>query len=302
MTLQQLRDFLAVTEHGSFRAAARFQGVSQAGLTNSLKALETHLGTALLTRSGRGVQVTPAGELLKARARLIHAEAHRATVELRALRDDQQGPIQVGFSPTPSALLLPQVIPHFLALYPRAELRIVDGLFEHLMPAVRQGQLDFAVLSLPHAGLGGDVKAQALMQTAMVVVGRQGHPLAKATRLQALAGQSWILMGPPGAPGGTVIRMFTEAGLAAPHIAVVCDSFIQVTALMFESDYLALLPRMVLERGLLGQHVVAIAVAETARSHDIALVQRAEVPLTPMAGALAAMLLSCARSVGQLAR
>ena len=71
---------------------------------------------------------------------------------------------------------------------------------------------------------------------------------------------------------------------------------------MFESDYLALLPRMVLERGLLGQHVVAIAVAETARSHDIALVQRAEVPLTPMAGALASMLLSCARSIGQLAR
>ena len=58
MTLQQLRDFLAVIEHGSFRAAARFQGVSQAGLTNSLKALEAHVGTALLTRSGRGVQVT----------------------------------------------------------------------------------------------------------------------------------------------------------------------------------------------------------------------------------------------------
>ena len=78
MTLQQLRDFLAVIEHGSFRAAARFQDVSQAGLTNSLKALEAHLGTALLTRSGRGVQVTPAGEMLKARARLIHAERRSA--------------------------------------------------------------------------------------------------------------------------------------------------------------------------------------------------------------------------------
>lgn len=300
--MQQLRDFLAVIEHGSFRAASRFQGVSQAGLTNSLKALEAHLGAALLTRSGRGVQVTPAGEMLKARAKLINAEAHRATAELRALNDDQQGPIQIGFSPTPSALLLPQVIPHFLALFPRAELRIVDGLFEHLIPAVRQGQLDFAVLSLPHTGLGTDLKAQSLMQTAMVVVGRRGHPLAKAGSLQALSSQSWVLMGPPGAPGGTVIRMFAEAGLAAPHIAVVCDSFIQVTALMFESDYLALLPRMVLERGLLGRHVVEIAVVETARSYDIALVQRTEVPLTPMANALSSMLLSCARSVGQLAR
>ena len=110
---------------------------------------------------------------------------------MRSLRDDQQGPIRVGFSPTPSALLLPQVVPHFLALFPRAELRIVDGLFEHLMPAVRQGQLDFAVLSLPHVSLGSDIKAQALMQTAMVwsggkVIRKQKPPACKS--LQASHG------------------------------------------------------------------------------------------------------------------
>ncbi len=173
MTLQQLRDFLVVIEHGSFRAAARHQNVSQAGLTNSLKSLEASLGNALLLRSGRGVQLTRAGELLRARALLITAEAHRASAELRALADDQQGPIRVGFSPTPSALLLPQVVPDFLARFPRAELRLVDGLFERLMPAVRQGQLDFAVLSLPEVGTGGDVRSQVLMKTAMAVVGRK---------------------------------------------------------------------------------------------------------------------------------
>lgn len=302
MTLQQLRDFLAVTEHGSFRSAARFLGVSQAGLTNSLKALESSLGTVLLARSGRGVHVTPAGEMLKARASLIDAEAHRAAAELGALSEDQQGPVRVGFSPTPSALLLPLVVPLFRARFPRGELRLVGGLFERLLPAIRQGQLDFAVLSLPEVGVGHGIRSQVLMKTAMAVVGRSGHPLAGATRLEELVDQEWIMMGPAGAPGGTAIRMFTEAGLPSPRIALVCDSFTQVSALISGDNYLALMPRMTLERGLLGQHVAEIRVQERARDYDVALVQRSEVPLTPMANALAAMLTSCARSIGQVTR
>lgn len=300
VTLQQLRDFLAVTEHGSFRSAARFLGVSQAGLTNSVKALESSLGTVLPARSGRGVHVTAAGEMLQARASLIDAEAQRAAAELGALGEAQQGPVRVGFSPTPSALLLPLVVPQFRARYPRGELRLVGGLFERLLPAVRQGQLDFAVLSLPEVGVGHGVRSQGLMKTEMAVVARSGHPLAHATRLDELVDQEWILMGPAGAPGGTAICMFTQAGLASPRIALVCDSFTQVSSLISGTDYLALMPRLMLERGLLGQHVAEIHVRERARDYDVALVQRSEVPLTPMANALAAMLTSCARSVGLL--
>jgi LysR family transcriptional regulator, regulator of abg operon len=300
VTLQQLRDFLAVTEHGSFRSAARVLGVSQAGLTNSLKSLESSVGAVLLARSGRGVNLTPAGEMLRVRASLIDAEAQRAAAELGAVAEQYHGPVRLGFSPTPSALLLPAVVPLFRARYPGAELRLVGGLFERLLPAVREGQLDFAVISLPEVGVGHGIHAHTLMKADLAVVGRLGHPLAGARRLGDLAEQEWILMGPPGAPGGTVVRMFAEAGLASPRIALVCDSLTQVGALLLDSDYLALLPRMMLERGLLRRNVAEIRVQESARPQDVALVRRSEVPLTPMANALAAMLTSCARSLGQV--
>lgn len=296
MTLQQLRDFLAVLEHGSFRGAARFSGVSQAGLTNSLKALEGSLGIALLVRSGRGVQATPSGERLRTRALLIDAEAQRAAHELSG----DEGPVRVGFSPTPSALLMPMVVPHFRARFPRADLRLMGGLFERLLPAVRHGQLDFAVISLPDAGVSHGMKSQVLMKTEMAVVARRGHPLERARRLEDLALQEWVLMGPAGVPGGTVIRFFQENGLPPPRVAVVCDSFTQVTSLLGGTEYLALMPRLVLERHLLGRNVTEIPIRERARSYDVALVQRSEVPLTPTAVALAAMLISCARSIGQV--
>jgi len=57
MTLQQLRGFLAIVEYGSFRRAARELGLSQAGLTNSLQALEASLSVRLMSRSAQGVNL-----------------------------------------------------------------------------------------------------------------------------------------------------------------------------------------------------------------------------------------------------
>lgn len=50
MTLQQLRDFVAVVTHGGYRPAARVLDVAQAGLTKSIARLEQAYGVALLDR------------------------------------------------------------------------------------------------------------------------------------------------------------------------------------------------------------------------------------------------------------
>src|SRR3546814_15010872 len=62
MTLQQLRDFIAVIEHGGFRAAARPLNVSQGGLTKSLARLEDDPGVCQLARDAKGLAPTDTGE------------------------------------------------------------------------------------------------------------------------------------------------------------------------------------------------------------------------------------------------
>ena len=111
MTLQQLRAFLAVVEHGSFRAAARALSVSQAGLTQRVQELEATLGRALLLRSARGASLTDAGLRLRERALLIDAEARLALEDAPTGGGHDEGTLRIGVGPTPTALLLPRVVP-----------------------------------------------------------------------------------------------------------------------------------------------------------------------------------------------
>src|SRR3546814_8950832 len=80
LTLDQIRTFVAVAEHGSFRAgAARLRRV-QSGVSASIANLEAQLGIALFDRSGHRPALTPQGHALLANARdiLLRVDAMRA--------------------------------------------------------------------------------------------------------------------------------------------------------------------------------------------------------------------------------
>ncbi|MBC7286228.1 LysR family transcriptional regulator, partial [Hoeflea sp.] len=71
MDLRQLRYFQAIAETGSISAASQRLNVAQPALSLHLRNMEEHLGTRLVLRGPRGVQLTEAGEMLRARARRL---------------------------------------------------------------------------------------------------------------------------------------------------------------------------------------------------------------------------------------
>lgn len=301
MTLQQLRAFLAIVEFGSFRRAARELGLSQAGLTNSLQALEAGLGVSLLQRSAQGVALTADGKRLLARAQLIDREARRAVDEAQHASGAAGGTLHVGLGPTPTAVLLHLVVPDFHARFPTVKLKLVSGFYEQLRPALLQGLIELAVTALPDEGPGPGLKSKALFKSDLVVVCRPSHPRAAARSLRELADCEWILLGSPGGPGGTITRFHADQGLPAPRVAATCESFTQLAALLGGTDWLALLPAVMVERGLLGTQVVQIRLKERAHRFNNCVVHRTEPPLTPAAAAFAAMCESCARIVARVA-
>ena len=203
MTLQQLRAFLAVAESGSFRQAARGLGVSQAGLTGSLQALEAALGLRLLERSTRGARLSAAGRQLLPRARLIAQETQRIRDEALQSRGAAGATLQVGLGPTPTAVLLQRVVPDFHARFPAVRLKLLSGFYEHLQPALQQGLIELAVTALPDEGVGPGLAARPLFRSELVAIGRTGHPAASARSLRELSECEWVLIGSPGGPGGT---------------------------------------------------------------------------------------------------
>lgn len=299
MTLQQLKDFLAVLHHGSFRGAARSLGVSQAGLTNSVRALESSLGAPLMRRTAQGLELTDIGERVRARAVLIDAEARRTFNEVAQWRTtSERHLLRVGLSPT-CAVLLPRVAQDFQARHPACELHLGEGLYDRLIPDVLQGVLDFACLAV-HVPLDRTLVQRSMLQTSLAVVGRADHPLRGATRLAELVGQRWVLLGPRGGPGATVLRYFEHEGLPAPEATIRCDSFIQLAAVLSGTDDLALVPRLVLRSGFLSAALAEIPVLPAPPRYDLSLVHRAEVPLTAAATTLASMLVSYARTLRHL--
>ena len=91
MTLNQLRNVVAIAERGSLRSAARFLGVTQPAITRSIRELEHELGVTLFERHASGMALTAMGQVLVRRATSIQSEVGRVHSELAQLKGNQVG-------------------------------------------------------------------------------------------------------------------------------------------------------------------------------------------------------------------
>ncbi len=73
ISVRQLHYFMALVKAGSFSRAAEVVGVTQSTLSAAIQSLEAELGVTLIDRSGRRMQLLPAGEDFLERARTIVA-------------------------------------------------------------------------------------------------------------------------------------------------------------------------------------------------------------------------------------
>src|SRR5689334_19767564 len=94
--LRHLRHFLVVAEEGHVSRAARRLHVAQPALSRSLRQLEAAVGTALLHRHARGVDLTAAGEALLPKARAAVAAADDALEPLDTTESAQDGVVRLG--------------------------------------------------------------------------------------------------------------------------------------------------------------------------------------------------------------
>jgi DNA-binding transcriptional LysR family regulator len=288
MTLQQVLDFLAVAQHGSVHAAARATGQTQPALTRSLRRLETSLGTALFERHSGGVRLNEAGVRFLSHARRLCAEARHAQESIAQWLGERLGRVTYGISAAPSLLLAPGAIQRFRAEYPDVELRCHGGLYRTLAPLLRDRQLDFAICPSPPEAMDAAFEAQTLIDSAMVVVARRGHPLAATTRLKALAGVRFVIGAPRGQPGAGIFDAFERAGVPPPTVELHTDALLDTAAVVAGSECLAMIPSTVMHTGLLRERLAIVPIEDWLPAYSVCLLRRGDVPPTPAAAALQA--------------
>jgi DNA-binding transcriptional LysR family regulator len=276
LRLRQIRDLLVVLECGSIRAAAAKLGVSQPAVTKSLRSLEIELGVDLVRRSTLGVTPTPAGTAFAARARVAQLELDRACEEVKASRGEAGASLNVGVGSAPLAMLATQAIVRFRSAHPMCRMHIVEGPGQTLLPLVRDGTIDMAVAQRVNPAAAPGLTYRPLVRTRLVVIGRRGHSLARASSLAELGDADWIVYRPPGSNGVLEDALRAE-GLPFPAGFVQCESLALTLALLRNSDALALLVPQVLADPL-GDVLQEIALKRPLPEISVGVYWRAEAP------------------------
>jgi DNA-binding transcriptional LysR family regulator len=196
MELGQLRHFLAVIDCGSLGEAARKLDISQGALSKSIQALEGSVGTILFERSKQGMLLTPFGESLEARARVITAEAARAREDLQSLAEGLTGRIAFAIGDASANAILPQAIARFSRSHPLVQLAIRDGRFRDLLPSVKNGKLEFGIFMLTDPSFGRSLSVEILFPHNPVVVATSAqNPIVgrRNVPLKDVWGEPWIV-------------------------------------------------------------------------------------------------------------
>ncbi|MFD2160280.1 LysR family transcriptional regulator [Rubritalea tangerina] len=147
LTTTQLQALDALSELRHFTKAAQRLGITQSALSQQVKALEQAVGLPLINRDTRPLTMTPMGEKLLVRARLILQQASAIEAECRETESLKEGKLSFGIIPTIAPYLTRQILPHFITSYPGIQLDIHEDTTSNLAKKVHQGHIDLAITS-----------------------------------------------------------------------------------------------------------------------------------------------------------
>jgi DNA-binding transcriptional LysR family regulator len=179
--LRQLRYFVAVAERESFSRAARDLTLSQPALSEAIRRLELELGADLLTRSSRGVALTPAGAALLPGARDVLARTETALQTARRAARGQVGVLRVGFEAAGAGRLGAMAQARFAARHPGVQVEPRSFRWGGEVAGLRDGECDVAFVWLPAdtSGLHAEIVAVEPRFAGLALA----HPLAEREEL-----------------------------------------------------------------------------------------------------------------------
>jgi len=140
--LRELRVFLALTDELHFGRTADRMGISQPGVSEAVRGLESRLGVRLFDRTSRRVRLTPAGEALKRGLVPALAALDQALAQTSQLSGVVSGPLRVGFVLTTEGPPLSGLVAAFRARYPACEVRLAEVETFNAYRALRRGDVD----------------------------------------------------------------------------------------------------------------------------------------------------------------
>ena len=224
--------------------AAQAMNTTQPAATKLLLQLEEALGERLFERLARGMRPTPAGEVLIRYARRVLTDIGGVREEMVALRSGLSGTLRLGSVPGAVPELLAPALLEYRRRLPQVALTVAVGTSDVVLAQLARGDVDLVLGRLTEGFSEQDFGIEPLLEEAMVVVVRKGHPglARKRLRMADLGDWSWVLQ-PAGSPQrGRLEAALREAGVHRRLDCIETASTTVTTALLASSDMAALMP------------------------------------------------------------
>lgn len=278
---RHLRVLRSVARTGSFSAAARELGCTQPAVSQQMKALEKSVATPLVARSGKGMQLTEAGQVLVKHANGILSGLSAAEEEVAAITGLRAGRVRLVSFPTASSTLVPPAVARLRGARPGVRVSLVEAEPPESLAMLRGGECEVALaFRYPDSRGGGapqpapqttarEARAEATLEAAasqaandwsdlvvrpllddpLIGLLPTGHPLAardesRPVDLAELAAEQWIA----GCPQcrGHLVELCAAAGFE-PRIDFATDDYPAVVGLVAAGLGVAVLPGLALE-------------------------------------------------------
>ena len=194
-TLRQMQYLVAIADTGKFGEAAKLTNVSQPSMSAQIAEMEAQLGAVLIERGRQQAFLTPIGEEVVRRARLLLRDAEDLKSVVRADAQDLTGRIRLGVLPTIGAYLLPSVTRHLHSEHPDLRLIVREERTIDLERHLHDGHFDAVISTVEDHS---DVDHEFLFQEDLWVCAAPDDPLAQKTgdvSLADLEGRTLLTLG-----------------------------------------------------------------------------------------------------------
>jgi DNA-binding transcriptional LysR family regulator len=177
MDYDQLASFLDVAKLNSFSRAAEKIYRTQPAISAQVRLLEQECGEKLFDRSGKKVQMTPAGEILKRYAEKLLGLQKEALQAIAELNQTPRGKLYIGANEATCLYVLPKTFAKFKQLYPLVQISIYRNFSHKIVQKVQEGAVDLGIVTLPQSA--PNMEVISVFKDEVQVVVPKTHALAK---------------------------------------------------------------------------------------------------------------------------
>ena len=222
LKMGELRVFVAVLEHRSFRKAAAALHITQPAVTKAIAGMEDTLEVRLFDRKAGGVEPTVHGLSFAPHAISIFNELRSAAQGLEIVSSGATGTLHIGTVPMPGVAFLPIAIKNLVGAHPDIFVSVVEARELDLAERLRKRDIELAIFRSALFNPGDDLHVDALFEERLCVLASKDHPLATRQDVtwRDLQEHPWVMPPADSFFFQHVRRSLDQLGIALPRHVV----------------------------------------------------------------------------------